>query len=79
ACSNGVNGLEGKWPTLGDVPDNSFLGGIPGFTWNSTLCGTYWQLEYEAPTNIMTIIAVDAAGTFDITEGHSTLGQTAVV
>ena len=71
ACSNGVNGLEDKWPTLRDVPNYPFVGGVPGLTWNSTLCGTCWRLDYDAPNgtiNIMKIIAVDAAGTFNIAE-----------
>ncbi|KAH0832021.1 Cerato-platanin [Lanmaoa asiatica] len=71
ACSNGVNGLESKWPTLGNVPNYPFVGGIPGLTWNSTLCGTCWQLAYLAPngtTSTIAITAVDEAYTFNIAE-----------
>ena len=72
ACSNGVNGLENKWPTLGDVPSYPFVMGIPGLVWNSTLCGTCWQLEYEYDADgdkiVTVVIAVDEAGTFDVAE-----------
>jgi hypothetical protein len=75
ACSNGVNGLTAKWPTLGKIPNFPFLGGIPVLTWNSTLCGTCWQLVYVAPsgtTQSITITAVDAAYSFNIGKGAFT-------
>ena len=82
ACSNGVNGLENKWPTLGDVPNYPFVAGIPGLVWNSTLCGTCWQLEYDAngTKSLITVIAVDEAGTFDVAEAafSSWLGNSGV-
>ncbi|KAF8551951.1 Cerato-platanin [Imleria badia] len=71
ACSNGVNGLENKWPTLGNVPNYPFVGGVPGVVWNSTLCGTCWQLVYTAANGTVsniTVTAVDAAGTFNLAE-----------
>ncbi|KAI9567406.1 Cerato-platanin [Boletus coccyginus] len=70
ACSNGVNGLEAKWPTLGDVPSYPAVGGIPGLTWNSTLCGTCWQLQYVAngTTSTVNITAVDSGYTYNIAE-----------
>ncbi|KAH0832011.1 Cerato-platanin [Lanmaoa asiatica] len=70
-CSGGVNGLESKWPTLGNVPNYPFVGGIPGLTWNSPLCGTCWQLSYLAPdgtTSTIAITAVDEAYAFNIAE-----------
>ena len=69
ACSNGVNGLEAKWPTLGKIPNFPFVGGIPGLSWNSPLCGTCWQLSYVAPngtTVTTTITAVDSSQDFNI-------------
>ncbi|KAG6380219.1 Cerato-platanin [Boletus reticuloceps] len=71
ACSNGVNGLETKYPTLGNIPNFPFVGGIPGLTWNSTLCGTCWQLTYVAPGGAKTsvkIFAVDESFTYNIAE-----------
>ncbi|KAG6372453.1 Cerato-platanin [Boletus reticuloceps] len=71
ACSNGVNGLENKYPTLGTIPNFPFVGGIPGLTWNSTLCGTCWQLTYIAPDGTIfgvEIFAVDEAFTYNIAE-----------
>ncbi|EGN96310.1 hypothetical protein SERLA73DRAFT_170704 [Serpula lacrymans var. lacrymans S7.3] len=70
ACSNGVNGLETKgYTTLGSLPSFPYIGGIPGLTWNSTLCGTCWKLAYD-PANgtaaSINILAVDAAFTYNI-------------
>ncbi|KAG9315826.1 Cerato-platanin [Chiua virens] len=68
ACSNGVNGLASKWPTLGDIPGYPLVAAIPGLTWNSTLCGTCWDLSYADGVD-GTFIAVDAAySTFNIAE-----------
>lgn len=61
ACSRA---LGAQWPTLGSVPNYPFVGGIPGLTWASTLCGTWWQLKYTASngtTSNINITAVDAA------------------
>ncbi|KIJ64640.1 hypothetical protein HYDPIDRAFT_28574 [Hydnomerulius pinastri MD-312] len=69
ACSNGVNGLESKYPTLGSIPNFPNVGGIPGLVWNSTLCGTCWTLTYteeSGSTNEIFIFAVDESYTFDI-------------
>ncbi|KAF9221103.1 Cerato-platanin [Gyrodon lividus] len=69
ACSNGVNGLQAKYPTLGSIPNYPNVGGIPGLTWNSTLCGSCWQLTYteaNGQTNTINIVAVDEAYTFNL-------------
>ncbi|KAL4063295.1 Cerato-platanin [Scleroderma yunnanense] len=70
ACSNGVNGLVTRgYPTLGSLPSFPNVGGIPGLTWNSTLCGTCWTLSYtftNGTTTEVTITAVDAASTFNL-------------
>jgi len=54
--------------TFGDLPDFPFIGGAAVVTgWNSTECGTCWQLAYKG--NTVTVLAVDytAAG-FNIAE-----------
>ncbi|KAG9312667.1 Cerato-platanin [Chiua virens] len=71
ACSDGPNGLQSKWPTLGVIPGYPAVGGIPGLTWNSPLCGTCWQLSYVDSANMahhIKITAVDAAFTFNLAE-----------
>ncbi|KIK95706.1 hypothetical protein PAXRUDRAFT_140072 [Paxillus rubicundulus Ve08.2h10] len=77
ACSNGVNGLQEKYPTLGSIRNFPNVGGIPGLTWNSTLCGTCWQLTYtedSGQTNTVNIVAVDGAYTFNLSlEAMNTL------
>ncbi|KAF8836846.1 Cerato-platanin [Paxillus ammoniavirescens] len=77
ACSNGVNGLQTKYPTLGSIPNFPNVGGIPGLTWNSTLCGSCWQLTYtegSGQTNTVNIVAVDGAYTFNLSlEAMNTL------
>ena len=68
ACSSA---LGREWPTLGAVPNYPFLGGIPGLTWASPLCGTCWQLKYVASngtTSIINITAVDTAYTYNISK-----------
>ncbi|KAG9315825.1 Cerato-platanin-domain-containing protein [Chiua virens] len=69
ACSNGDNGLDTKWPTLGDIPGYPLVAGIPGLTWNSPSCGTCWELSYVndiGVTHTVTVTAVDAAYTFNL-------------
>ncbi|KAG0701399.1 Cerato-platanin [Suillus ampliporus] len=72
ACSNGVNGLLTKgYTTFGSLPSFPDIGGIPGLTWNSTLCGTCWHLEYTTPSGTyesIYVTAVDAAYTFNLSE-----------
>ncbi|KAG2155973.1 Cerato-platanin-domain-containing protein [Suillus bovinus] len=70
ACSNGANGLLTKgYTTFGSIPSFPNIGGVPGATWNSWLCGTCWSLQYTTPGGNQTTIfitAVDAAYTFNI-------------
>ncbi|KAG1770877.1 Cerato-platanin [Suillus placidus] len=70
SCSNGANGLLTKgYTTFGSIPSFPNIGGIPGATWNSTLCGTCWSLQYTTPGGVQTTIfitAVDPAYTFNV-------------
>ncbi|KAG2037841.1 Cerato-platanin [Suillus americanus] len=70
SCSDGVNGLLTKgYTTFGSIPSFPNIGGIPGATWNSTLCGTCWSLQYTTSCGVQTTIfitAVDAAYTFNV-------------
>jgi hypothetical protein len=70
ACSNGPNGLLTKgYTTFGSLPSFPNIGGIPGLTWNSVLCGTCWKLEYTTPTgtyDYIYITAIDAAYTYNL-------------
>ncbi|KAG2353747.1 Cerato-platanin [Suillus spraguei] len=72
ACSNGVNGLLTKgYTTFGSLPSFPNIGGIPNATWNSTLCGTCWYLQYTTPNGTQEsiyITAVDDAYTFNLSE-----------
>ncbi|KAG2037829.1 Cerato-platanin-domain-containing protein [Suillus americanus] len=70
ACSDGANGLLTKgYTTFGSLPSFPNIGGIPGLTWNSALCGTCWNLQYFTSTGThesINITAVDAADTFNL-------------
>lgn len=70
ACSDGVNGLITKGYTdLGSLPTYPNVSGIPNLTWNSTLCGTCWELAYQFPNgtiNTVVVTAIDAAATFNL-------------
>ncbi|KAI6110971.1 Cerato-platanin [Pisolithus croceorrhizus] len=70
ACSNGVNGLETKgYNTLGEIPNFPYVGGIPGLTWNSTECGSCWELSYtdaSGTTTTITVTGVDGAWSFNL-------------
>ncbi|PSR80301.1 hypothetical protein PHLCEN_2v6773 [Hermanssonia centrifuga] len=59
ACSDGSNGLLTKgFTTLGSLPNFPSVGGaaaIPG--WNSTECGSCWELTFNGTT--VTVLAVD--------------------
>ncbi|KAL7269618.1 hypothetical protein RUND412_007707 [Rhizina undulata] len=64
ACSNGVNGLYTKgYETLGDIPSFPYVGAA--FTiedWNSTSCGTCYQITYNGISINMTAVDVSMAG-----------------
>ncbi|PSR79033.1 hypothetical protein PHLCEN_2v7220 [Hermanssonia centrifuga] len=71
ACSNGVNGLitKGMFPCrytdFSSLPNFPFIGGVQGVSWNSTLCGSCWELTYNGTT--IDVLAVDyAAAGFNI-------------
>ncbi|OAX40940.1 Cerato-platanin [Rhizopogon vinicolor AM-OR11-026] len=70
ACSNGANGLLSKgYTTFGSLPSFPYLGGVPGASWNSTLCGSCWAVKYAMPNgtqNTIYITAVDLAATFNL-------------
>ncbi|KAF8894777.1 Asp f 13-like protein [Infundibulicybe gibba] len=65
SCSDGSNGLAGRFPTFGSLPGFPNIGGavaVEGF--NSANCGTCWQL-----TSI-NVVAIDHASPgFNIAEG----------
>ncbi|KAF7348159.1 hypothetical protein MSAN_01768800 [Mycena sanguinolenta] len=69
ACSNGANGLESKYPTFGSLPKFPYIGGAGAVEgWNSTNCGTCWQLTYAPTGATINVLAIDhaAPGTFNI-------------
>ncbi|KAI6046693.1 Cerato-platanin [Pisolithus marmoratus] len=61
ACSDGVNGLQTKgYNTLGNLPTFPNVGGVYTVTgWNSTACGTCYNVTYGS-TSIF-ILAVDVS------------------
>jgi len=66
ACSDGPNGLLTRgFTTFGSLPDFPFIGGAPAVTgWDSTGCGTCWELTYVNPQGVSTsinILAIDVA------------------
>ena len=70
ACSNGENGLLKKYPTLDQIPNFPFVGGMPGLTWNSPDCGSCWELKYTKGTTTRTIYvtAVDGSWSFNLAQ-----------
>ena len=62
ACSNGANGLAGRFATFGDTPSFPFIGGAFDVVWNSPNCGACWSLTNTATGVSISITAVDAAG-----------------
>ncbi|KAG0701387.1 Cerato-platanin-domain-containing protein [Suillus ampliporus] len=70
SCSNGGNGLLTKgYTNFASLPSFPNIGGIPGATWNSALCGSCWSLTYTASSGIHTTIyitAVDSAVTYNV-------------
>jgi hypothetical protein len=63
ACSNGVNGLVTKgYPTFGSLPTFPYIGGafaVGG--WNSTECGSCWELTYAPHGITIHLVAIDTA------------------
>ena len=62
ACSNGANGLAGRFATFGDIPSFPFIGGAFDVVWNSPNCGACWSLTNTATGVSISITAVDTAG-----------------
>jgi hypothetical protein len=69
-CSYGLNGLSALGHSnLSSLPSFPYLGGIPGVSFNSTLCGSCWAVKYAMPNhfqNTVYITAVDLASTFNL-------------
>lgn len=52
ACSDGINGLSSKYPTLGQIPGFPNIGGVYAIGgWNSPSCGTCWKVTYKSGGN----------------------------
>ncbi|KAF8352218.1 Cerato-platanin [Amanita rubescens] len=67
ACSDGANGLEKRgFTTLGSLPSFPNIGAAYAVAgWNSTACGTCWQLTYtnaKGASKSINVTAVDHAG-----------------
>lgn len=67
ACSDGANGLITRgFTTLGSLPKFPHIGAASAVTsWNSTGCGTCWQLTYTNATGgkkSINVLAIDVAG-----------------
>jgi len=63
ACSDGLNGLTTRygWTTQGQIPRFPYIGAAEAVTgWNSTGCGTCWQLSFRGRS--INVLAVDHAG-----------------
>lgn len=64
ACSDGVNGLVGDYPTFGSLPTFPLIGGAVTISgWNSPACGTCYQLHFESGNinETINITAIDTA------------------
>ncbi|KAJ5925028.1 Cerato-platanin [Penicillium verhagenii] len=71
ACSDGTNGLESDdYTTFGSLPTFPMIGGAPTIDgWNSSACGTCYQLHFQSGKidETINILAIDAAsGGFNI-------------
>ena len=62
ACSNGANGLAGRFATFSDIPSFPFIGGAFDVVWNSPNCGACWSLTNTATGMSINITAIDTAG-----------------
>ena len=71
ACSNGLNGLVTKgYPTFGSLPGFPFIGGAFAVSgWNSTQCGSCWQLTYAQTGVTVYYTAIDTVFSgFDVSD-----------
>ncbi|EJC99991.1 eliciting plant response-like protein [Fomitiporia mediterranea MF3/22] len=70
SCSTGSNGLEGRFPTFGDLPTFPNIGGsdsIAGF--GSAECGSCWQLTFPDTGVSINVTAMDhAADGFNLSQ-----------
>ncbi|KAG1872437.1 Cerato-platanin-domain-containing protein [Suillus subalutaceus] len=70
SCSNGKNCLLTKgYTTFASLPSFPNIGGVPGNSWNSTLCGSCWSLKYATPSGHQTTVyvtAIDNSYTYNI-------------
>ncbi len=59
ACSDGANGLLTKgFSTFGSLPHFPNIGGAAAIAgWNSSSCGTCWQLTYKGKS--INVLAID--------------------
>nr|AFZ62768.1 cerato-platanin 6 [Moniliophthora perniciosa] len=67
ACSDGRNGLLTRnFTTFGSLPSFPRIGGAQAITgWNSSACGTCWEVTYTNSSGIaksLNITAIDVAG-----------------
>ncbi|EIN07913.1 Cerato-platanin [Punctularia strigosozonata HHB-11173 SS5] len=71
ACSNGANGLETRfgWETFNQIPHFPYIGGgAPVAGWNSTNCGTCWNLAYAGTGKSINVVLIDTAFGFNIAQ-----------
>lgn len=64
ACSDGANGMLTRgFTNFGSLPKFPHIGGAPAITgWNSSNCGTCWDLTYTNAQNVLksvNILAID--------------------
>ena len=66
ACSNGLNGLLTRgFTNFSSLPSFPYIGGAPAVTgWNSTACGTCWNLAFNGTS--INILAIDFSTGFNI-------------
>jgi len=80
ACSDGDNGLATEFPTFGDVPSFPFIGGAFDIVWNSTNCGSCWNITNPATGLSIQMTAIDTSGVgFNLAQeafGNLTNGDT---
>ncbi|KAI1638067.1 immunomodulatory protein [Biscogniauxia mediterranea] len=61
ACSDGIYGLAGRFPTFGSFPQFPYIGAADVVAgWNSPQCGTCWQLTWQGKS--INVLAIDHAG-----------------
>jgi hypothetical protein len=66
ACSDGSNGMLTRgFTNFGSLPKFPYIGGAPAITgWNSSNCGTCWNLAYTNPQEVsksVNILAIDVS------------------